>query len=119
MSLSEAEVHWRAFLEALVSRGMHGIEMIVSDAHSGLAAARRAVFNAKGKCEAERLLRLTINKYEPIASELAKWLETSMPACIQDCFDMSALMPPEKKAAIQREFLVNNAIKRHLQSKQA
>ena len=24
VSLSEAEVHWRAFLEALVSRGMHG-----------------------------------------------------------------------------------------------
>lgn len=44
VSLSEAEVHWRAFLESLVSRGLHGLECITSDAHSGLKAALRAVF---------------------------------------------------------------------------
>lgn len=44
VSLSESEVHWRTFLESLVKRGMHGVEMIISDAHSGLRAARRAVF---------------------------------------------------------------------------
>lgn len=44
VSLSEAEVHWRAFLESLVSRGLHGLTMITSDAHSGLKAALRAVF---------------------------------------------------------------------------
>lgn len=43
VALSEAEVHWRAFLENLVARGMRGIEFIVSDDHSGLRAARRAV----------------------------------------------------------------------------
>jgi putative transposase len=43
VSLSEAEVHWRAFLEDLVARGMQGIQLIVSDDHSGLRAARRAV----------------------------------------------------------------------------
>ena len=43
-SLSEAEVHWRAFLESLVSRGLHGLTGITSDAHSGLKAALRAVF---------------------------------------------------------------------------
>ena len=42
--LSEAEVHWRKFLESLVSRGLHGLELITSDAHSGLKAALRAVF---------------------------------------------------------------------------
>lgn len=42
--LSEAEVHWRKFLESLVSRGLHGITSITSDAHSGLKAALRAVF---------------------------------------------------------------------------
>lgn len=46
VSLSEAEVHWRAFLESLVARGMHGVQMIVSDDHSGLGAARRAVLPA-------------------------------------------------------------------------
>uniref|UniRef100_UPI000DBE5174 IS256 family transposase n=1 Tax=Roseovarius amoyensis TaxID=2211448 RepID=UPI000DBE5174 len=43
VALSEAEVHWRAVLESLVARGLHGVEFIVSDDHSGLRAARRAV----------------------------------------------------------------------------
>ena len=43
VALSEAEVHWRAFLESLQARGMRGVEYIVSDDHSGLHAARRAV----------------------------------------------------------------------------
>jgi len=43
VALSEAEVHWRDFLESLVVRGMRGVEFIVSDDHSGLRAARRAV----------------------------------------------------------------------------
>ena len=44
VSLSEAEVHWRAFLSELKDRGLHGLELIVSDAHEGLKAARKAVF---------------------------------------------------------------------------
>jgi transposase-like protein len=44
VSLSEAEVHWRAFLSGLKDRGLHGLEVVVSDAHEGLAAARKAVF---------------------------------------------------------------------------
>ena len=44
VSLSEAEVHWRQFLESLVARGLQGVELIISDAHTGLRKARRAVF---------------------------------------------------------------------------
>ena len=44
VSLSEAEVHWRAFLSELKDRGLHGLELIVSDSHEGLKAARKAVF---------------------------------------------------------------------------
>lgn len=44
VSLSEAEVHWRTFLSGLKDRGLHGIELVVSDAHEGLQAARKAVF---------------------------------------------------------------------------
>ncbi|MCJ2180946.1 IS256 family transposase [Novosphingobium album (ex Hu et al. 2023)] len=43
VALSEAEVHWRCFLESLVVRGLRGVEFIVSDDHAGLRAARRAV----------------------------------------------------------------------------
>ena len=44
VNLSEAEVHWRDFLTGLVERGLHGIELITSDDHSGLRAARKKVF---------------------------------------------------------------------------
>ena len=42
VSLSEAEVHWRAFLESLQDRGMHGVELVVSDDHAGIKAALKA-----------------------------------------------------------------------------
>jgi transposase-like protein len=44
VALSEAEVHWRAFLDSLIRRGLKGVKLIVSDDHAGLKAARRAVF---------------------------------------------------------------------------
>jgi putative transposase len=44
VSLSEAEVHWREFLASLQARGLHGVRLIVSDDHSGLAAALQARF---------------------------------------------------------------------------
>lgn len=44
VKLSEAEVHWRSFLQTLVERGMRGVQYIVSDDHAGLKAARKAVF---------------------------------------------------------------------------
>ena len=44
VSLSEAEIHWRTFFESLLKRGLHGLQLIISDAHTGLKAARKAVF---------------------------------------------------------------------------
>jgi len=44
VSLSEAEAHWRAFLEGLVKRGLSGVQLIVSDDHAGMEAARKAIF---------------------------------------------------------------------------
>lgn len=44
ISLSEAEVHWRQFLEGLTGRGLSGVQLITSDDHAGLRAARRTIF---------------------------------------------------------------------------
>ena len=44
VALGEQEVHWRAFLQGLVQRGLQGVRLIISDAHAGLRAARQAVF---------------------------------------------------------------------------
>lgn len=116
VSLSEAEVHWRDFLASLIARGLHGVELIVSDAHEGLAAARRAcfngiawqrcqfhlqqnalqyvpqvaqresvaadlrtVFNAVDRADADRQLRLVVEKYRSTAPRLAQWLEENVP----------------------------------------
>jgi transposase-like protein len=42
VALSEAEVHWRAFLDSLIRRGLSGVKLIVADDHAGLKAARKA-----------------------------------------------------------------------------
>jgi len=39
VALSEAEVHWRAFISSLLDRGMRGVQMVVSDDHKGLKKA--------------------------------------------------------------------------------
>ena len=44
VALSEAEVHWRGFLDSLEARGLRGVRFITSDDHAGLVAARKAVF---------------------------------------------------------------------------
>ena len=44
VSLGEHEVHWRRFLQSLVTRGLTGVRLIISDDHSGLQKARMAVF---------------------------------------------------------------------------
>lgn len=38
VSLSEHELHWRAFLESLKKRGLGGVQLITSDDHAGLRA---------------------------------------------------------------------------------
>jgi putative transposase len=43
VALSEAEVHWREFLSSLMERGLHGVKLVVSDAHEGLTKALAAV----------------------------------------------------------------------------
>ncbi len=42
-SLSEAEPHWRSFLEDLLRRGLKGLQLVTSDAHKGLIESLKAV----------------------------------------------------------------------------
>jgi transposase-like protein len=116
VSLSEAEVHWRDFFAGLQGRGLHGVELIISDDHAGLKAARearfpgvpwqrcqfhlqqnaghyvprmalrselardlRAIFDAPDRAEADRRLRLAVDKYLPSAPKLSAWLEANIP----------------------------------------
>jgi len=116
VSLSEAQVHWRNYLESLLERGLKGVQLIISDDHSGLRKARQAlftgvpwqrcqfhlqqnasqyvprqkmrkavaadirgVFQAPDRAQAEVYLKQIVSKYSGSASELADWLEVSIP----------------------------------------
>jgi transposase-like protein len=46
VALSEQEIHWRTFLQSLVQRGLGSVHLIISDAHTGLQAARQSVFGS-------------------------------------------------------------------------
>lgn len=41
---SEHHEFWRAFLQSLVGRGLHGVQLVISDAHAGLKQAIREVW---------------------------------------------------------------------------
>jgi len=41
---SEEHVFWLAFLRSLMERGLQGVQLVISDAHTGLKAAIGAVF---------------------------------------------------------------------------
>lgn len=44
IGMSENGDYWTSFLKSLVDRGLHGIKLVISDAHSGLKSAINEVF---------------------------------------------------------------------------
>ena len=46
VAISEHESHWKTFLKGLKDRGMNGVQLVISDDHEGLGAARRAVLGS-------------------------------------------------------------------------
>lgn len=68
VSLSEAEVHWRSFLSSLKDRGLSGVEFVVSDAHEGLAAARKAVYPSVPWQRCQFHLQQNAGQYVPVVA---------------------------------------------------
>jgi transposase-like protein len=65
VELSEAEVHWRKFLKQLQERGLHGVQLITSDAHSGLREARQATFPSVAWQRCQFHLQQNASQYVP------------------------------------------------------
>ena len=82
VALSEQEVHWRAFLQHLVERGMRGVELIISDAHAGLREARRAVFGGVPWQRCQFHLQQNAQAYVP-RQEMKAEVATSIRAIFQ------------------------------------
>ena len=71
VSLSEAEVHWRALLKDLVERGLQGVRMITSDDHAGLKAALRATFSGVAWQRCQFHLQQNAGSYLPRVDQRA------------------------------------------------
>jgi len=82
VSLSEAEVHWRAFLKSLLDRGLQGVQLIVSDAHDGLQAALRALFNGVRWQRCQFHLQRNAQAYVP-----TKAMQAQLTQDIRDIFN--------------------------------
>ena len=65
VALSEAEVHWRAFLSSLLERGLRGVRLVVSDSHEGLKSARKAVLPSVPWQRCQFHLQQNASKYVP------------------------------------------------------
>jgi putative transposase len=79
VSLSEHEVHWRTFLESLKARGLGGLQLITSDDHAGLRAARLAVFGGIPWQRCQFHLQQNAQAYVPhkdMQSEVAEDIRT-------------------------------------------
>jgi transposase-like protein len=82
VSLSEHEVHWRAFLESLKQRRLGGVQLITSDDHAGLRAARLAVFGGLPWQRCQFHLQQNAQGYVP-----RKEMQTEVAADIRTIFD--------------------------------
>jgi len=79
VSLSEHEIHWRSFLENLKKRGLGGVQLITSDDHAGLRAARLAVFGGIPWQRCQFHLQQNAQAYVPhkdMQSEVAEDIRT-------------------------------------------
>jgi putative transposase len=79
VTLSEQEIHWRTFLESLVKRGLRGVNLIISDDHYGLKAARQAVFGGLPWQRCQFHLQQNAQAYVPrkeMQSEVAEDIRT-------------------------------------------
>ena len=85
VSLSEHEVHWRGFLESLNQRGLHGVKLLTSDAHSGLKAAKKAVLPSVPWQRCQFHLQQNAQSYVP-----AKSMKQSVANKIRSIFDAEA-----------------------------
>jgi len=103
VSLSEAEVHWRAFLEGLVERGLHGVQLIISDDHAGMEAARKAVFTGVPWQRCQFHLQQNAQSYVPkvgLKGEVAEDIRTIFNATDREIAEAFLRKAVEKYAVL-------------------
>jgi putative transposase len=95
VKLSEAEVHWREFLGSLIARGLHGVELITSDAHAGLKEARQACLPSVPWQRCQFHLQQNAMQYVPHVSQ-----RTEVAADLRAVFNAPSRAEAERLVAI-------------------
>jgi transposase-like protein len=114
VSLSEHEVHWRAFLESLKQRGLGGVQLVTSDDHAGLRAARLAVFGGIPWQRCQFHLQQNAQAYVPrkdMLTEVASDIRTIFDApdrATAEAYLTKAVEKHSKSASRLAEWLANN-----------
>lgn len=106
VSLSEAELHWRAFLDGLVKRGLHGVQLVISDDHQGLRKARQAVFTGVPWQRCQFHLQQNASQYVPrkkLRSEVAADIRAVFNAPNRQLAELHLKQIVDKYAAIAAE----------------
>jgi putative transposase len=86
---SEAETFWSTFLKSMVRRGLHGVKLVISDAHEGLKAAIRRVVGASWQ-------RCRVHWMRNALSYVAKSQQSMVSAALRQAF-----MQPDRASASQ------------------
>jgi transposase-like protein len=102
-SLGEHEIHWRTFLESLLARGLRGVQLITSDDHTGLKAARMAVFGGVPWQRCQFHLQQNASAYVP-----RRFMLSEVAADIRAIFNA-----PDRLSA---ELFLQKAIEKYLRS---
>jgi len=99
VSLSEQEAHWKDFLKALKERGLQGVQLVISDDHQGLGAARRAVLGSVPWQRCQFHLQQNAGAYVPRQA-----MRSEVAADIRSIFNASDRKTAEEllRAAIQK-----------------
>jgi collagenase-like PrtC family protease len=80
VGLSEEEETWKDFLRDLVSRGLHGVQLVISDAHGGLRKAIPAVMQGAS------WQRCRVHFLRNVASKVSKSAQGMVLAAVRNVF---------------------------------
>ena len=114
VSLSEHEIHWRTLLESLKQRGLGGVQLVTSDDHAGLRAARLAVFGGIPWQRCQFHLQQNAQAFVPhkdMLPEVAEDIRTIFNApdrTTADAYLAKAVKKYEKTASRLSEWLAGN-----------
>lgn len=116
VSLSEHEIHWRGFLEDLKKRGLGGVQLITSDDHAGLRAARLATFGGIPWQRCQFHLQQNAQAYVPhkeMQSEVADDIRTIFNApdrATADAYLAKAVIKYQKTASRLSEWMATDIL---------